>query len=467
MSSDVAIRVRDVSKHYLIYARPEDRLKQSIVPRLQRLLGYSEKSYFRPYRALSDISFDVSRGEAIGLVGRNGAGKTTLMEMLQGTLLPTSGEVTTKGRVLILQLGTGFNPEFTGRDNAALNAAVMGLTPAEIAQRMPAIVEFAGIGDFLDQPVRTYSSGMYARLAFAVAAHIDADILLVDEVLAVGDMAFAQKCLRFIDSFKKRGTLVLCSHDLAAIRQHCDRALWLDAGRLRMVGNPKEVCDEYQRMVVVEGDGTAEMKFGGRRMGGRVVEAPPGRDHRAAIIEQEGLRNAIKVFEFDDQATWHGVRLASIDCVSIKSPDGARLCHLTGGESVVLDIEVRVHAPLAKPIIGFNVRNRQGQIIFGDNTYLTYRETPVAVGAGARLVARFSFQMPFLPTGEYAITCAIADGEQADAVQQHWIDDAVIFQVISSHVVKGLCGIPIQSIELLVQPSPDAHRDKVGSAERD
>jgi lipopolysaccharide transport system ATP-binding protein len=451
--AEIAIRAVDLAKHYMIYARPEDRLKQTLVPRLQRLFGREPTTFYRSYAALNGVSFEVRKGETIGLIGRNGSGKSTLVELLQGSLTPTAGKVETHGRVLALQLGTGFNIEFTGRENIELNASVMGMAPTVLAERLDDIITFAGIGSFIDQPVKTYSSGMYSRLAFAVAAHLDADVLLVDEILAVGDMAFAQKCARFIADFKARGTLILCAHDMGAIKQHCDRVLWMDAGQLRMVGPPKIVCDEYQRMIAIEGDSSAELKFGGRRMvsgaAEATLEAPAGRDHRADAIAASTLRNEIKVFDFDEDAAWFGQRLATITGLAIINEGGTKLATLTGGEDVVLEVSALVHAVLSQPIIGFYVRNRQGQNIFGDNTYLTYRDAPQAAAADTTLIGRFRFQMPYLPTGDYSVVCAIANGTQTDHVQQHWIDDALVFHVASSHVAKGLCGIPMHGIELV------------------
>jgi homopolymeric O-antigen transport system ATP-binding protein len=448
LSEDIAIRVRNVAKHYLIYARPEDRLKQSIVPRLQRLIGRSQTRYFHDYAALSGVSFEARRGETIGLIGRNGSGKSTMLRLLHGTLAPTSGTIETKGRILALQLGTGFNPDFTGRENLRLCALVTGLSPTLLCERVDSIIDFAGIGDFMDQPVKFYSSGMYSRLAFAVAAHLEADILLVDEVLAVGDLAFTQKCMRFINSFKARGTLVLCTHDLSAITSLCDRALWMDAGAVRMIGSPKEVCAEYQRMIMVEGDSSAKLKFGGRRIASRAKETPPGPDHRAETLAGSRLHNEIELFEFDQEAPWFGQRLASIKSLVIKDQKGTRLTRLAGGEEVTLEVRAVVHSDIDRPIIGFSVLNKQGQNIFGDNTYLSYRDTPVAAKAGSTVSGRFTFVMPYLPTGDYSILCAIANGTQEDNVQQHWIDEALLFHVSSSHVVRGLCGIPMHAIEL-------------------
>lgn len=205
MSSEIAIKAQGLGKSYLIYAKPQDRLKQMIL---------RWRKYYQEYWAVQNVDLTIRRGEAVGIIGRNGSGKSTLLQMIAGTLQPNSGGLSVEGRVApLLELGAGFNPEFTGRENVRLAAAILGLTASEIHERQDAIIDFAGIGDFVDQPVKTYSSGMFARLAFAVAAHVDADILIIDEILAVGDAAFTQKCMRFIRQFKEKGTLLFVSHD--------------------------------------------------------------------------------------------------------------------------------------------------------------------------------------------------------------------------------------------------------------
>jgi len=233
MSSDqVAIQISKLSKCYEIYDAPRDRLKQFILPVLQRKTGRSPKRYFREFWALRDVSFDVMKGETIGVIGRNGCGKSTLLQMICGTLSPTEGSIRTQGRIAaLLELGSGFNPEFTGRENVYLNAAVLGLTRSEIEARFDAITAFAEIGEFIEQPVKTYSSGMMVRLAFAVIAHVDADILIVDEALAVGDAFFTQKCMRFLRQFMKTGTVLFVSHDTSAIVNLCSRAILLEHGK--------------------------------------------------------------------------------------------------------------------------------------------------------------------------------------------------------------------------------------------
>ena len=252
MSSDgIAIRVRDVSKHYFLYARPEDRLKQSIVPRLQRLAGRTPAKYYRDFAALNGVSFEVRRGETVGIIGRNGSGKSTLLQIICGTLQPSSGSVEVNGRIAaLLELGAGFNAEYTGRENVYLNAAILGLARSEIDQRFEAIARFADIGEFIDQPVKTYSSGMYVRLAFATAINVDPDILVVDEALAVGDEAFQRKCYARIEEIQaKGGTILFVSHAAQTIVQLCSRALLIDGGELLLEGRPKIVTGQYQRLM--------------------------------------------------------------------------------------------------------------------------------------------------------------------------------------------------------------------------
>ncbi|MER9137248.1 ABC transporter ATP-binding protein [Mesorhizobium sp. M0830] len=438
-NSDVVIRLQDVTKVYRIYARPKDRLIQmATLGRVRR---------FREYQAVNGVSFEILRGETVGVIGRNGSGKSTLLQMIGGGLHPTSGTIDQNGKLYSLQLGTGFNPEFTGRENAYLGAAIIGMSKSEAEGKMHSILEFAGIGDFIDQPVKTYSSGMYARLAFAVAAHLPTDILLVDEVLAVGDLAFSQKCMRFIREFKSRGTLLLCAHDLGSVMALCSRVVWMDGGKVRMIGPTKEVCDEYRRAIELEGDSTAELKFGGRR-GERPPETPPPPDHRSEILRSSSLANEIKVFDFDDDAAWIGTRSGSIVSAGLKNPAGLPLTNLSGGESIVFEIKAKANTDLERPILGFTVRDRHGQAVFGDNTFLTYRHDDIVIPAGETIIARFAFQMPYLPTGDYGITVALATGNQAEHLKQHRVEDAIFFHVLSSHVAKGLMGIPMQSITM-------------------
>src|SRR5687768_9682281 len=239
---DLAVHASNLTKHYRLYARPIDRLLELVTPSPRH----------QTFAALEEVSFEIQRGETVGLIGQNGAGKSTLLKLLCGVSVPTSGLLETHGTIAsILELGTGFHPEFTGRDNAALNAAILGLTPAEVRKRLPAILEFSELGSFIDRPVKTYSSGMYMRLAFSVAVNVDPDILVIDEALAVGDGHFQKKCVDKIRDFQEAGkTILFCSHALYYVSSICRRTLWLDQGRLMRYGPSLDVVHDYETFLL-------------------------------------------------------------------------------------------------------------------------------------------------------------------------------------------------------------------------
>ncbi|WP_277809982.1 ABC transporter ATP-binding protein [Chromohalobacter canadensis] len=457
-NADSAIRVNDVAKYYQIYASPGDRLKQFIVPRLQRLVGLAPSHYGREFRALDGVSFDIPRGETVGIIGRNGSGKSTLLQMICGTLAPTGGEIATHGRIAaLLELGAGFDPEFTGRENVYMNATVLGLTRSEIDARFDDILAFSEIGDFIDQPVKTYSSGMYVRLAFAVIAHVDADILVIDEALAVGDAFFVQKCMRFLRQFMKTGTVIFVSHDTSAVLSLCQRAIWLDGGRVVAEGEPKEVANAYLEAFFESSQGASQATTGGKASS-RGHKRRKTRDMRLDFINTTQHRNDIELFEFDPSAGGFGKGGAVIESAVLTDLDGHPLSWVVGGEEVTLEIHARANSdePLRRPIIGFYVKDRLGQTLFGDNTFVTYRDAPVSTGPGQPLQARFTFRMPVLPHGDYSISTAIADGTQDDHVQHHWIHDALFFKSHSSSQSHGLVGIPMHDISLEVESPYEA-----------
>lgn len=446
--AEVAIRVSNLSKVYQIYDRPADRLKQSVLPRLNRLFGLHSKPYHREFWALNDISFEVKKGETLGIIGRNGAGKSTLLQIICGTLAPSSGDVEVNGRVAaLLELGSGFNPEFTGRENVYMNAAILGLTEEEIDSKYDAIVAFADIGEFIEQPVKSYSSGMLVRLAFAVIAYVDADILIVDEALAVGDAFFAQKCMRFLRNFMKTGAVLFVSHDTGAVMNLCNRAIMLNDSHLVKSGAPKDVV-EYYLANLHQQDHDIHAKNDDE-----VVEVTAEsqketvyRDMRADILNQSTLRNDIEVFAFNPDNESFGAGDAKIIDVRLLDQSNRALAWVVGGEDVVLEIQVAALKDLHSPIIGFHFKDRLGQIVFADNTYLVYRDNPQFIEQGSNFSARFSFRMPVLPSGDFSIDAAIATGTQETHVQQHWIHDALLLKVNASSVCHGLIGLPMKNI---------------------
>lgn len=437
--SDIAIKVENLSKCYHIYDKPQDRLLQMLVR--------GRKQYFREFWAVKDISFEIKKGETVGIIGRNGSGKSTLLQMICGTLNPSSGSIQTNGRIAaLLELGSGFNPEFTGRENVYMNASVLGLTRAETDARFEDIVAFADIGDFIEQPVKTYSSGMMVRLAFAVIAHVDADILVIDEALAVGDAFFTQKCMRFLRKFMEIGTVLFVSHDTGSIKSLCNYSIWLEKGQVLQQGLPKDVCELYLQAFyeAYQGKNTTTRLKEFKKINNSI----PIKDQRLEFINTTNLRNDLQVFKFDPYGLSFGKGGARIQDVSLLDEEGHSLAWIVGGEKVTLRIIAHVFEYLDSPIIGFYVKDRLGQALFGDNTFLSYREQFIHCQEGGDLQADFTFYMPLLPAGEYSINTAIANGTQELHEQHHWIHDAVLFKSESSSVSSGLIGIPMLQIKM-------------------
>lgn len=441
-SDDVpVIDVDGLGKAYHIYDRPVHRLMQGIFRQRRKL--------YREFWAIREATFSVSRGETLGIVGRNGSGKSTLLQLIAGTLTATEGSVVVHGRVVaLLELGSGFNPDFTGRENVYLNAAILGLSRAEVETRITDILAFADIGEFIDQPIRNYSSGMVMRLAFSVIAHVDADVMIIDEALAVGDAFFTQKCMRFLREFKQRGTLLFVSHDGAAVTALCDRAIWLDQGRLRAQGTAKEVMDRYLEEFISEREG----RPAARPNSTAPVTGKKRRDVRADLFDRSQLRNDVGVVSFDPAAAGFGARAAVILDVVLLDEEGRQLNSLMGGESVCLEVTATANEELADPIVGFYLKDRLGQLLFGDNTFLATLEANRRAGPGETIVARFHFEMPRLQQGDYFVTAGVATGSQDNHIVQHWIHEALVLKAQGQGVPVGIIGLPMHDISLETIP---------------
>lgn len=452
MTTDIAIRVQNLSKCYQIYDNPGDRLKEFVAPRVKRLFGKPHKPYYREFWALKDISFEVKRGETVGIIGRNGSGKSTLLQIICGTLTPTQGQVQTNGRIAaLLELGSGFNPEFTGRENVYLNAAVLGLSKEEVDARFDQIAAFADIGQFIEQPVKTYSSGMYVKLAFAVIAHVDADILVIDEALAVGDAVFIQKCMRFIRSFQERGTLLFVSHDTASVQNLCKSAIWLSNGQVRQVGTSKDVAEAYFQYTMQEVYGD-EIALSTNAV--PVVEAPvaalPLQTTEDISAQATDGRNTIAIYDNLNQAKGWQSGNANILSVTLTNLETGPKGVLAGGENVCLRIRAKAHEALGNAILGFLVRDRLGQDLFGENTYFVDLSKPAAVAAEQEFEATFTFQFPMLPNGQYSVMVSVAEGDLVDHIQHNWLHDALILNVSSSKVRYGLVGIQFDAVTMRI-----------------
>jgi len=455
MSSDLSIRVAGLSKAYRIYPTPMHRLRQAVMPRLRRLaapllrlLGrpIDLPPYFSEFWALRGLSFQVARGETVGIIGRNGSGKSTLLQLVCGTLTPTQGEVEVSGRVAaLLELGSGFNPEYTGRENVYLNASVLGLSKEEITARLDSILEFADIGEFVDQPVKTYSSGMAMRLAFAVITHVDADVLIIDEALAVGDAYFQQKCFRWLRDFQKRGTLLFCGHDPAAIQSLCTRAIWLDRGAVRLQGPAKEVTEAYGAFIAAATMGLSEQSV---RVASSLSSAPEEIDAAEAHSEPDDVPHLMTLA---NQGTSFGSGRARIEAIGFQDASGKPLGLVRGGAEVVLTLRILAHEFIEKGIAGFTVKDRLGQSIFGDNTHDPGVTPEFNLPAGEVAFVTFRFFMPELAPGKYSITPAFASGTQVDHVQHHLVHDALIFDVEPRRFFGTLFQVPMIERNISVQ----------------
>lgn len=366
MSSEaIAVRIESLSKCYHVYATPGDRLRQFVWPRMRRLIGLQPKVYFREFWALRDMTLSVRQGECFGILGRNGAGKSTLLQLLCGTLSPSFGQIAIYGRVAaLLELGAGFNPEFTGVENVYLNASVLGLSKDEIDARFDDIVAFAGIGDFIHQPVKTYSSGMFVRLAFAIAIHVEPDILIIDEALSVGDIAFQNKCFLKIRELKARGTTMLfVTHDLSTLQLICDRVAWLRDGQLVMIDTPTTVCQEYYA---------------------ETMGAPLGAPAATPLISQKTTGMASFV-----HAAHHGFPALGRPIYQV-------------GETIRLDFTVQAHVKLDRAAVTMSIFRADGDWSLG--------QTSVEAGvfwepteAGAHLKGHIELQPNCLAPGDYLI----------------------------------------------------------------
>lgn len=406
MCSDIAIEVSGVGKEFHLNLAP--------TKHLWKLLSKSKVKSEIPFKALDDISFVVNRGETLGIVGRNGAGKSTLLQVICGTLYPSKGKVALHGKLAaLLELGAGFNPEFTGRENVYLSASIYGLSSKEIDKRFLDIVSFAEIGGFIDQPVKTYSSGMFVRLAFAIIAHVDADILVIDEALAVGDVYFTQKCMRFLEDFAKNGTLLFVSHDTTSVVNLCDRAIWLEDGQLKKIGNAREVSEAYLSSVYEN----------------KLLET--------AVVTSNDVDD-IGVFE----SAQFGVGGGRIISCQLLDSTGKNLHILDRAQDVVVQINAQALQRINQPIVGFFIKNRLGQHLFGTNTIKLLPEWQV-MEEGELCQVRFMFHMPLLATGDYSVGAALAEGTQTDHVQHHWIHDALAFKAKADPHLTGYMAIDI------------------------
>ena len=390
------VLVQNVSKLYRQYARPADRIRE--------LIPFQSRALYHEFWALRDVSFQMEKGETLGIVGPNGCGKSTLLQIVCGILQPTVGRVVTRGRIAaLLELGAGFNPEFTGRENVFLNGEIMGLSRGAIDRALPSIAAFADIGEFLDRPVKEYSSGMYVRLAFATAIHVEPEILVVDEALAVGDAVFANRCVRKFQELRERKiTVLFVSHDLALVKQLSDRALLVVEGRVRALGEPSDVINQYVGLVLERQRADREPADKGR------ITA--------------GFR--------------HGDRSSEIVDVQLIDASGTPVQAVTSGETVRVRVRSIFHAAKADVMVGILIRNRIGMEVYGTNT----RVERIELGrfdAGDELDLEFQFECWLTPQA-YTLTIAV---QNTDGSSHDWLDDVLAFDVVDARALAGVANL--------------------------
>ena len=387
------VLVQNVSKRYRLYRRPSDRLLE-----LFPAAGPRHTDFW----ALRDIAFQLEKGETLGLVGPNGCGKSTLLQIVSGILEPTTGRVVTRGRIAaLLELGAGFNPEFTGRENVFLNGEIMGLSRVQIEKAMPSIAAFAEIGDFMERPVKEYSSGMYVRLAFSTAIHVDPEILIVDEALAVGDAVFANRCVRKFQELRERKiTVLFVSHDLGLVKQLSDRAILLLGGRIEAEGAPKDVINRYIGLVL-------------ERQGGQTKK-------------DERIRSSFR----------HGDGASEILSVQLLNAAGEPVETVQSGETVTVRVRSRFHQPKCDPMVGILIRTRIGMDVYGTNTSIEQ----LRLGdfqAGDELEVDFRIDCWLTPQ-PYTLTAAT---QNADGSSHDWLDDAIAFEVVDTRMAAGVANL--------------------------
>lgn len=432
-----AIEVRGVSKCYQIYNRPADRLKQA--------LTRWRKRYYREFWAVRDVSFTVGRGESVGIIGRNGSGKSTLMQMIAGTLSPTTGAIRCNGEVsALLELGAGFNPEFTGRENVYLAGSIRGLSRKRVSELFDRIVEFADIGDFIDQPVKTYSSGMYVRLAFAVAAQVTPEILVVDEALAVGDVFFKQRCHKYMREDLAETTKLLVTHDLNAVANHCDRVIVMHKGSIAFEGSPLDGIAFYTKIMHTEQFGAGK----GQKPAPGGERAFRGANEGGGEGPGAGLDDLPWVDVREDQVG--GAGEVVIRRVALADADGEAVRTIQPRDTFACYVEFEVDAAREGLIFGVMMNDRFGNPVCGDNT-LSLARAELGCPEAGRYVARLEYAWPEMRPGEYTATFGIGEGRHAHHhTVQCWAHNVLAVTAIApERPVHGMFTNPVRDARVM------------------
>lgn len=447
------ISLREVVKTYRIWDDPSARL---MAPLRRLWSGSDPLTEGRLFTAVKGITLDVGRGECLGIIGRNGAGKSTLLQMIAGTVRPTQGTIEVRGRVAaLLELGSGFNPDFTGRENIQLNAAILGLNPAEIAAKYPAIVAYSGIEEFIDQPVRTYSSGMTLRLAFAVCVHVDAEIVIIDEALAVGDARFQFKCHATLEQMLKEGrTIIFVSHDTNAIKRMCRSAILLERGEVLLQGSPNDVTNIYTKLITSP-HGVESIRADLQALKDKPATHPPfapalpepGSDssHLDQSVNRPGPATNILTEErahlqISDKEYAYGGELGQIHSVLLTDADDQARLSFSAGSLIRVHIQCRATQPVEAPIYALTIKDVRGQEIYGTNTYFQ-NQSPPSLPAGGEAEAVFEVQLN-VQAGVYFISLGWVRLVNGDVQVIHRRYDSLRFDVMPRDKSFGLAYCP-------------------------
>lgn len=411
-----AIKVQHLSKKYRIYDRPGDKLRE--------MIGLGSRKHHREFWALNDVSFELASGHTLGIIGQNGSGKSTLLQILAGIMSQTRGDCFVSGKIsALLELGSGFNQEFTGRENVFMNGAILGLDTHQMEERFDAIAAFAEIGEFIDQPVKTYSSGMFMRLAFAVAVNVDPDILLVDEALAVGDLIFQHRCMHRMNKLRESGkTIILVTHDLDAVIKFCDRALLLDGGHLLDDGKPDLVVQKYRALMFER-----ERRYGG--FGGNEVTRSAGQN-----CSETAVRIARNIPNIDHR---FGNGEAAVLGIELLNEAGDAISEVAGGQQATIRISAQLKQDIEQPIVGYTIRDRLGAQISSCNTSYT-GQALLPAEKGQIITSDFRVTFPDIAPGSYSISPAIAKGTVSRHDMCDWIDNALVFVITSRDLIYGV-----------------------------
>jgi len=438
MTEEVAISLNNVSKCFKRYAQTVDRLKEALLP---------NRNYANVFWALQDINLEIPKGQTVGIVGRNGSGKSTLLQIISGTLTATTGEVQVKGRIsALLELGSGFNPEFTGRQNVFFNGRILGLNQTEIEEKFDDIAAFADIGDFIDQPVKSYSSGMYVRLAFAVAVNVNPEILIVDEALAVGDFVFQHRCMRRMRELMDSGvTTLFVSHDAGVIKNLCNSAIMIHDGKLCASGLPNAVIIEYLKLATdLELQSTQKLETEPQ------LEDPKKATETLAETLKERDSKSIVTDKTFDKSTRRGSGKAQIEKIKFfnqQGNDAGENPTFMFNEEIILLIDLKVYETLQNCIVGFFICDKNGNEIIGSNTF--EENIPIdSLHSGECVEIQFKFKLPLRPNS-YSLT--VAGAQNYEDVTFDWIDNAIVFQVLPPDTGKNICALVDQPMTVRVK----------------